>query len=63
MDREAKVEKDGSQAGHAFRVARLPGVAEIIDEPWLGRACYREDGSREKGQQGKRADASREKER
>ncbi|EZA58918.1 hypothetical protein X777_16877 [Ooceraea biroi] len=34
------------QAGHAFRAARLPGVAEIIDEPRLGRAV-KEEGERE----------------
>lgn len=41
-DRVVKVEKDGStrpRRTHAFRAARLPGVAEIIDEPRLGRAC------------------------
>lgn len=40
-DREAqKWKRTVAEAGHAFRAARLPGVAEIIDEPRLNRACY-----------------------
>lgn len=39
------MEEDGSKPDTRF-VPRLPGVAEIIDEPRLDRACYRKDDGR-----------------
>lgn len=55
-----------AEAGHAFRAARLPGVAEIIDEPRPSvfanvRTNRKREKEREEGRsRGKRADASRE---